>query len=66
MTADVIEVASKMSPSEEEITDEQMEDMLAQATARMPEKEEAKMFAFPETNAGGFARSPDYCVYVRG
>lgn len=61
----MIESASKMAPSQKVITDEQMEDMLARATARMREKEEAKMFAFPELNAGGFARSPVHCVYVR-
>lgn len=33
IAADVIEVASKMAPSQEDITEEQMEEMLARTTA---------------------------------
>lgn len=47
--------------------------MLARATARMREKDEAKMFetkapqkfTFPEMNAGTLPRSPNHCVYLR-
>ena len=38
MASDAIEVVSKMAPSQKDLTDEQMEEMLAQATARLREK----------------------------
>lgn len=60
MASDTIEVVSKMAPAQEDLTDEQMEEMLAQATTRLREKEEAKMFQtegpqkfnFPKMDAG--------------
>ena len=64
MASDAIEVVSKMAPSQEDLTDEQMEEMLAQATTRLREKEEAKMFeaeapqkfTFPKMNAGAIEK----------
>lgn len=64
MASDAIEVVSKMAPSQEDLTDEQMEEMLAQATTRLREKEEAKMFeteapqkfTFPKMNAGALEK----------
>ena len=64
MASDAIEVVSKMAPSREDLTDEQMEEMLAQATTRLREKEEAKMFqteaphkfTFPKMNAGAIEK----------
>lgn len=60
MASDAIELASNMAPSHEDLTDEQMEGMLAQATTRLREKEESKMFQaeapqkfiFPKMDAG--------------
>jgi hypothetical protein len=62
--ADAIEVVSKMTPPQEDLTDEQMEEMLAQATARLREKEESKMFqteapqkfTFPKMDAGAIEK----------
>jgi len=64
MASDAIEAVSKMAPSQEDLTDEQMEEMLAQATTRLREKEEAKMFqteapqkfTFPKMNAGALEK----------
>ena len=64
MASDAIEVVSKMAPSQEDLTDDQMEEMLAQATTRLREKEEAKMFeteapqkfTFPKMNAGALEK----------
>lgn len=64
MASDAIELVSKMAPSQEDLTDEQMEEMLAQATTRLREKEEAKMFqteapqkfTFPKMNAGALEK----------
>lgn len=64
MASDALEVVSTTSPSQEELTDEQMEEMLAQATTRLREKEESKMFEseepqkfnFPKMNAGNLEK----------
>lgn len=64
MASDALEVVSKMVPSQEDLTDEQMEEMLAQATARLREKEESKMFqteaphkfTFPKMDAGALEK----------
>jgi hypothetical protein len=64
MASDAIEVVSKMAPSQEDLTDEQMEEMLAQATTRLREKEEPKMFqteapqkfTFPKMDAGAIEK----------
>jgi len=64
MASDAIEVVSNMAPSPEDLTDEQMEEMLAQATTRLREKEEAKMFqteapqkfTFPKMDAGAIEK----------
>lgn len=55
-----MEAVSTRAMPREDLTDEQMEEMLAQATTRLREKEEAKMFeteapqkyTFPKMNAG--------------
>jgi hypothetical protein len=64
MASDAIEVVSKMAPSQEDLTDEQMEEMLAQATTRLREREGAKMFqteapqkfTFPKMDAGAIEK----------
>ena len=64
MASDAIEVVSKTAPSQEDLTDEQMEEMLAQATTRLREKEESKMFrteasqkfSFPKMDAGALEK----------
>jgi hypothetical protein len=64
MASDAIEVVSGMAPSQEDLTDEQMEEMLAQATTRLREKEESKMFqteapqkfTFPKMDAGAIEK----------
>lgn len=64
MASDAIEAVSKMAPSQEDLSDEQIEEMLAQATTRLREKEEAKMFqteapqkfTFPKMNAGALEK----------
>lgn len=60
MASSSLEVVSKELPPQEELTDEQMEEMLAQATTRLREKEQSKMFqmdapqtfSFPKMDAG--------------
>jgi hypothetical protein len=60
MASDAIEAASTRAMPQEDLTDEQMEEMLAQATTRLREKEESKIFqteapqkyTFPKLNAG--------------
>jgi hypothetical protein len=60
MASDAMEAVSTKAMPQEELTDEQMEEMLAQATTRLREKEESAMFkteaphkyTFPKMNAG--------------
>ena len=60
MASDAMEAVSTRAMPQEDLTDEQMEEMLAQATTRLREKEEAKMFeteapqkyTCPKMNAG--------------
>lgn len=64
MASNALEVVSKMASPREDLTDEQMEEMLAQATARLREKEESKMFqteapqkfTFPKMDAGALEK----------
>lgn len=73
MASDAIEVAAKMAPSEEDLTDNQIVEMPAHATAHLREQEEAKMFetnapqrfTFPKMNVGAHTWSSEYRVYVR-
>ena len=69
VAADVIEIASKMTPSQEDTTDKQVGETLARATARdeakMFETKAPQKFTFPEMNTGTLPRSPNHCVYVR-
>jgi hypothetical protein len=60
MVSDAMEAVSTRALPQEDLTDEQMEEMLAQATTRLREKEESNMFktdapqkyTFPKMNAG--------------
>ena len=60
MASDAMEAVSTKAMPQEDLTDEQMEEMLAQATTRLREKEESAMFkteapqkyTFPKMNAG--------------
>jgi hypothetical protein len=60
MASDAMEAVSTRAMPQEDLTDEQMEEMLAQATTRLREKEESAMFkteapqkyTFPKMNAG--------------
>ena len=60
MASGAMEAVSTKAMPQEDLTDEQMEEMLAQATTRLREKEESAMFkteapqkyTFPKMNAG--------------
>jgi len=60
MASEAMEPVSTRAMPQEDLTDEQMEEMLAQATTRLREKEESNMFktetpqkyTFPKMNAG--------------
>lgn len=64
MASDALEALPKVAPSHEDLTDEQMEELLAQATSRLKEKEEGKMFeseapqqfTFPKMDAGNLEK----------
>lgn len=64
MASDALEALPKVASSHEDLTDEQMEELLAQATSRLKEKEEGKMFeseapqqfTFPKMDAGNLEK----------